>query len=165
MIVLSNKDIMKPIPNHQDYYITESGNVWSNKTNKFLKTQKLNHGHLVVALGNHNKKYLIHRLVLETFVGPCPDGLECRHLNGIPNDNRLENLVWGTHRENMKDNVIHNKWSNPFTKLSDKDIRMIIYMWNTGLFSQKEIGDIYETIQSNISQIVNGKTRRHIWNS
>src|SRR3954466_7600146 len=35
--------------------------------------------------------------VLEAFVGPCPEGLECSHLNGDPWDNRPENLAWETH--------------------------------------------------------------------
>lgn len=29
--------------------------------------------------------------------------MECRHLNGNPVDNRLENLCWGTHSENEYD--------------------------------------------------------------
>jgi hypothetical protein len=45
----------------------------------------------------------VHRLVLEAFVGPCPDGMECRHDNGVRADNRLDNLSWGTHAENMAD--------------------------------------------------------------
>jgi NUMOD4 motif/HNH endonuclease len=49
----------------------------------------------------------VHRLVLLAFVGPAPDGMECRHLNGVPDDNRLPNLAWGTHTENMQDVVRH----------------------------------------------------------
>jgi hypothetical protein len=49
----------------------------------------------------------VHRLVLEAFVGPCPPGLECRHLNGKPADNRLENLAWGTDGENQADRITH----------------------------------------------------------
>lgn len=49
----------------------------------------------------------VHRLVLEAFVGPCPKGMQCRHLNGIPTDNRLENLRWGTPSEDNYDRVRH----------------------------------------------------------
>ncbi len=49
----------------------------------------------------------VHRLVLETFRGPCPDGMEARHLNGIKTDNRLVNLEWSTHAENMRDKIFH----------------------------------------------------------
>lgn len=46
-----------------------------------------------------------HHLVLEAFVGPRPEGLECLHDNDDPADNRLENLRWGTRRENTLDKV------------------------------------------------------------
>lgn len=46
-------------------------------------------------------------LVLTAFVGPCPPGLECCHNNGNPNDNRVENLRWDTHSENVLDQVRH----------------------------------------------------------
>lgn len=49
----------------------------------------------------------VHQLVLETFVGPRPEGQETRHLNGDPADNRLENLCWGTPKENHADQISH----------------------------------------------------------
>lgn len=49
----------------------------------------------------------VHRLVLEAFVGPCPPGMECRHLNGDSGDNHLRNLQWGTPSENQFDKVRH----------------------------------------------------------
>lgn len=44
-----------------------------------------------------------HRLILEAFVGLRPAGMVCRHLNGDPADNRIENLQWGTYHENAED--------------------------------------------------------------
>jgi hypothetical protein len=49
----------------------------------------------------------VHRLVGEAFLGPRPLGLETRHLNGDGFDNRLENLCYGTHTENMQDAIAH----------------------------------------------------------
>ncbi len=49
----------------------------------------------------------LHRVVLEVFVGPRPDGAITRHLNGDPGDNRVCNLAWGSPRENM-----HDKWKH-----------------------------------------------------
>ena len=59
-------------------------------------------GHIVVTLhdGPRRKRTLLHRVVLETFVGPCPDGMEGGHYDGDPGNNRLENLRWDTRRVN-----------------------------------------------------------------
>lgn len=50
---------------------------------------------------------LVHRLVLEAFVGPCPEGMEACHWDGDPTNNRLENLRWDTRSENHRDAARH----------------------------------------------------------
>ena len=47
----------------------------------------------------------VHRLVLETFVGACPDGMEACHANDDPTDNRLINRRWDTRSSNRDDRV------------------------------------------------------------
>jgi hypothetical protein len=72
------------------------------------------HGYLRIRRRRQGKveTYYIHQLVLNEFGGSCPPGLECRHLNGNRTDNRWpDNLVWGTHRENCEDRIIHG--TNP----------------------------------------------------
>lgn len=66
-------------------------------------------GYLRVTLkvGRKARSHLVHHLVLDSHVGPRPAGMECRHLNGNPADNRLENLQWGTSSENSFDVVRH----------------------------------------------------------
>lgn len=49
----------------------------------------------------------IHRLVLLAFVGPLPQGMQTRHLNGDSQDNRLANLKYGTPLENTSDKFAH----------------------------------------------------------
>jgi hypothetical protein len=66
-------------------------------------------GHMVVSLSKIGKTHgkLVHRLVLEAFIGPCPDGMEGCHNNGDPSDNRLANLRWDTRSNNALDAVAH----------------------------------------------------------
>lgn len=47
----------------------------------------------------------VHILMLETFVGPCPPGKECRHLNDNKTNFRLDNLKWGSRKANVKDAI------------------------------------------------------------
>lgn len=65
-------------------------------------TKDLNHGYCRVMLSKENKarRFLIHRLLAEHFI-PNPENKPCiDHINGIRDDNRLENLRWCTHLEN-----------------------------------------------------------------
>lgn len=63
----------------------------------------------VVLYGAHGRRRaLVHRLVLEAFVGPAPaDRPIGRHINGDPQDNRLANIEWSTHSQNAIDKVEH----------------------------------------------------------
>lgn len=52
-------------------------------------------------------KHWVHRLVLEAFVGPRPDGTECCHIDGNASNNHVSNLYWGTKSQNAQDRVRH----------------------------------------------------------
>lgn len=56
---------------------------------------------------NNRRAAPVHRLVLETFVGPCPEGMEACHNDGNRNNNSLENLRWDTHSANLMDRREH----------------------------------------------------------
>ena len=158
---------MKTIPGFPNYSISKNGQVWS-KPRKNTKGGRLKFSvdfsnHLRVYLYNEGKKVgkFIHRLVLETFVCPCPVGMEARHLNGKPQDNRLKNLAWGTRSENQIDSV--QQQTHAQLKLTPQNIRMIIYMWRIKQFEQKEIAKIYNVSGSTINDIIHKRTWRHIW--
>jgi hypothetical protein len=50
---------------------------------------------------------LVHRLVLETFVGSCPEGMEGCHGDGDKTNNALLNLRWDTPKSNTCDRIRH----------------------------------------------------------
>lgn len=80
--------------------------------NKVLK--KINHknGYDVVNLTTKDsrKQYLVHRLVIEAFIGLQPDGMECCHNNSDRKDNKAENLRWDTRKNNHADKLLHGTW-------------------------------------------------------
>lgn len=65
------------------------------------------HGYLDVGLcdGGVRRTRLVHRLVLEAFVGPCPEGQEACHADSDRTNNRLSNLRWDTTKANAADRV------------------------------------------------------------
>lgn len=74
---------------------------------RILKAQAVKSGHLIADLGKQRRAARVHRLVLEAFVGPCPEGMEACHNDGNPANNRLENLRWDTRRNNILDAIRH----------------------------------------------------------
>lgn len=74
---------------------------WRTITPRLLKPRPTPEGYARVKL--RDRLHLVHRLVLEAFVGPCPEGMEACHGDRGPTDQRIQNLRWDTHCGNMKD--------------------------------------------------------------
>lgn len=88
------------------YEVSNFGNVKNAKTGKILKPINNGKGYLRVNLCNNGvRKWLVHRLVLETFLPT--NGKEINHKNHITTDNRLENLEWCSRSENLR---FRKKW-------------------------------------------------------
>ncbi len=115
---------LRDIPNFPGYRAGKEGTIWScievvrakrgfasilTDNWRQLKTGKDTRGRPYAILQRDKRSVgrLIHRLVLEVFVGPCPEGQECCHNNGDQTDNRLENLRWDTKASNMRDMERH----------------------------------------------------------
>ncbi len=77
------------------------------------------YGYVRVVLTNGPRRKLcqVHRLVLLTFRGPCPEGYQAHHINEDKQDNRLENLEWVTPRQ--------NSCLRPTTKLDSSSVKEI----------------------------------------
>jgi hypothetical protein len=126
-------------------------------------------GHLVVVLcvGGRCRRMFVHRLVLTAVVGPCPPGMECRHLNGDPADNRIENLVWGTRTENMADKLRHGTTFHPrgeqngCAKLTEANVIEIRTLLAQRL-TCAEIGRRFGVDRATISDIKRGKHWTHV---
>jgi hypothetical protein len=56
--------------------------------------------------GRQASRY-VHRLVAEAFHGPAEPRQQARHLDGDPENNRPDNLRWGSGAENTRDQVRH----------------------------------------------------------
>jgi hypothetical protein len=76
--------------------------IYNNKPKK-MKLQLSNSGYLRVGLikNKKQKKYLVHRLMLETYIGKS-NGLVANHKDRIKTNNKISNLEWVTFLQNVK---------------------------------------------------------------
>lgn len=111
----------RPIAGHPNYEVSDYGRVRSlGPRARVLSPYAKRHpsGRVEAAVVNlctngRQQTTRVHRLVLETFVGPAPAGQEGCHNDGNPVNNRLENLRWDAHVENMRDRVEHGTATPP----------------------------------------------------
>ena len=158
----------KKIPNLEDFYeISDLGNIRSIQREgvtiygkrlyggKTLKPLLHSTGYPCVNLTKkgYRKQFFIHRLVLEAFVGKCPENMEACHLNGIRSDARLLNLRWDTRSNNALDKRKHKTWqggeNNGNAKLTNAQA---LEIKKTKLSSTK-LAKIYGVSQTTILRI------------
>jgi hypothetical protein len=122
--------------------------------------QKNGYAYVRVCINGIPKSYRLHRLVLEAFSNES-NGPHVRHLNGNKCDNKIENLAWGTAKENCMDKKIHGTLRGAKkgelhhnAKLSDSDVLKINEMIKQGI-QKKAIAVQYNVDPSTISHLRN----------
>lgn len=84
------------------------GRHWSGR---ILAQRAQDSGYLGVSLAHDGvvRSALVHRLVLEAFVGPCPEGMEACHSDDVHDHNQLSNLRWDTKPANAADQIANGR--------------------------------------------------------
>lgn len=100
------------------YHVTKDGQVvsvshnWRGYGARPLKQHPNSHGYLRVRLTIEGKRksFFVHKLVTEIFHGPKP-GKEYQvcHKDGARTNNSVDNLRWGTAKENAADRTKHGR--------------------------------------------------------
>lgn len=163
----------KPVVGYDGYTVTESGRVFSYKSGerREMKLSFAKAGYPVVNLTYREnglvkqRVRVVHRMVLEAFIGVCPQGAECRHLNGNPKNNNLSNLRWGTPRENQRDKLRHGTDNrgerNGQSKLTEALVLEIRERRRCGE-PLKSLVKAFGVTDVTVSQIATGQRWRHL---
>lgn len=173
----------KDVEGHPGYCVGDDGSAWSSRKRVAFSTWASVPGYwrrLAVIPAGHRaqsravvmqdadgkrRKKLLGSLVLTAFVGPCPDGMECCHNDGNPDNNRLENLRWDTHLGNMADRERHGTnyhgERKHGSKLTDDDIRRIFALKLDGL-TNDEIGARLSVNGATVSRILTRQNWAHL---
>lgn len=166
-------EIWKPIPGYEGRYeASDQGRIrsvprkvrgchWNGAEfqrsvpGRILKPGRYNDsGHLSVVLGRGTNGRPVHQLVLLTFVGPPPEGMEVCHNDGDPANNALTNLRYDTRRNNILDSYRHGTGRSNLAPVDVRTIRERLAAGERGSVLARE----YRTTQTTISRIKLGKT-------
>lgn len=107
----------RDIEGHEFYEVSNHGRVrFKGGTDKWHKEARIvkphrkgQWGHVKVRLGRDGGDGPVHRLVAKAFLGPCPEGAEVEHINGLPADNRAVNLRYATSQDNSDTAVVQGR--------------------------------------------------------
>jgi hypothetical protein len=98
----------RPVPDYRGYSVSAAGVMYGPR-GRPLRPKVDKSGHLYVRTKRAPSPGMlyVHRAVLTAWVGPCPEGMESRHLDGQPGHNAVRNLAWGTRLDNIQDRARH----------------------------------------------------------
>lgn len=159
----------KPIKDYPGYRVGDDGTVWSCLKRKGIKPAvigtvwkkrkaRLDQNKIYLKVGLYKngvcKHFLIQRLILEAFVGQCPEGMEACHFpNRDPTNNNLSNLRWDTPANNHLDKIAQGTWKSKLTFKQVDKIRKLI-----GTATQTKIARSFGVGNATISMIANNKS-------
>lgn len=132
-----------------------------------LKFSALKGGYLTITLmqtGVRRRK-LAHRIILLSFIGPCPLGMQSCHFDGNRTNNAIANLRWDTPKNNQIDRLRHGTALNGSrcgaAKLTEDKVSIILQRLSDGETGKSIAADV-EVSRSTISAIRSGRSWRSI---
>lgn len=165
------KEEWREIEGYEELY--EISNIGRVKSLLFNREKILNlimhsQGYHRVKLSKYNKPthFLVHRLVGGAFILNTLNKPEINHKNGIKTDNRVSNLEWVTHKENLE-HAANNNLLKPIrgekhgmSKLNELQVRIIRRLM--GEITKREMALIFNVGATTIGDIINKKKWKHL---
>lgn len=147
-----------PVAGHEGFYVvSDHGHVKSllfDPVGRPMTPLVYRKGYLKFAFARPAySRDFAHRVVWQAFRGPIPEGVTVNHINGIKNDNRLDNLELASHAEQFAHAI--RAGLRPPPKLSIQDARDIRAIYADLHWSAEEIAKLYDISPSMVRQLVN----------
>jgi len=175
------KEIWKEIENFKAYEVSNLGNVRSIerlvnhpsggkaiRRSVMLKKLPDKDGYLKVNLKVNKKTNTrtVHRLVASAFIPNPKNKPQVNHIDGVKNNNIVENLEWNTLSENrthayntgLQNGKAREGIKNNFHKLKENEVKIILESKS----KQLELARKFNVTQSCISNIRTGKSWKHL---
>ena len=135
-------EVWLPVVEHEGYEVSSLGRIASiQKGERFVRKPNSATVYLSVSFkkrpedsGQTSKN--IHSVVAEAFIGPRPEGMVVRHIDGNRYNNAASNLAYGTPNENVYDSVKHKTYKgskNGRAVLDERHVFLIRMLLDKGI--------------------------------
>jgi len=116
---MTKKIEFKKIKEYESYTIYLDGRIYSDLSKRFINGHYDYYGYKNIQLYKNEipKSFKIHQLIAKAFIPNPENKPNINHINGVKDDNRVENLEWCTQKEN-----IQHAWDTGLNKTSNKVI-------------------------------------------
>lgn len=157
-----------PIADFPGYEISSHGRARAVRTGRILAQSVPKNGYALLHLRNTQgrRALLVNRLVLETFVGPCPPGWEASHLNGDRANNRRTNLEWESPDDNRARKRLHGTTTegskHPQAVLNEESVASMRDLYAAGGVSQSQLAAQFGVSRSVAGAAVRGAAWRNV---
>lgn len=135
---------------------------------RILKPATDKKGYLRFGLMKNSKLYTKkgHRLVAENYI-PNPNNYpQVNHINGIKNDNRVENLEWCTNKQNAHHAIAMGLFSFVkgfgLRKLNNEQVKEIRLKFIPNIYTKRMLSKEYNISFSTIKDVLSYKTYKNI---
>jgi len=160
-----------PVKGYESFYlVSDRGRIRSLRRPGLILRPCTNRGGYpqIVVYGNKTKNSIcVHLVVARAFLGPCPKGMECHHIDGNKANNNVDNLRWVTPKENSQHAVssglhkFHRGEKHHKAILTKSEVIKIRKLHKQNV-SYRKIAKSFGVSRGCISSIVSGKNWAHI---
>ena len=163
---IMKKEVWKPVVGWEKHYeVSSLGRVRRNApgcgtwVGRILKPCLINSGYLFVMLHRHKDgintrgQMLVHKLVVEAFIGPRPPKCNTHHIDSCKINNAASNLTYMS--------IASHSQYGSVAKLDEAKIRKIFELSDSGL-TTRAVGKAIGVDCSVIWRVLNGKAWKHI---
>ena len=174
-----SEEIWSEVPKFKNYLASNLGRVWNRNHGRYITGSIQEYGYIQICLYRNDKRYFfrLHNLIASLFIEKPTSNevLEPNHKDGNKLNNKVINLEWLTHSENM----IHASNNNLFPDrkgeksrshiLKETEAREIKTVLNKARIRSRkhtniivELAKTYSVSYSAIYDIKRGKSWKHI---
>jgi hypothetical protein len=159
----------RKIPWAEHYEASTLGRVRRVGKTKSLRchVSRTGYPHVAICGNGKQKTTLVHRIIVDTFLGGLPQGKQTNHINAIRSDNRLINLEIVTPRQNSLHKRVTGTMTsgekNAFAKLDLFKVLTILTRVNDEwAFTGARLAKLYSVTSTTICDIRKGRGWIHV---